>query len=411
MSTHSDPVKTNDSSSSSFGEAEKEGASMSPPAFQLMASDAGGAAGGEDNSDANQAANRDHIAQLSPLQTKAAPVQRQLEQPITTQAPATAIGIEEFIRLVEGEEARAGAEVLNEDGTFNTALMITKLRQIFYGSDGWNERLVPGTENVSPGYTFEEHERGRREVELFGPNVDMVDTETRPVDADGNTPEIYRQQEIALPDGTFIDMGHIFAGLDAFNHPADVTAPIFYEISIENGGGTTWVGDLGSVQTEVIIEVLNNGQDNLTEATTQGLINEYASPQDMLGNIDAYAIDEAYNTDATSGQRVSEILRHYYLGAGVQQHQSTRYSTFANRIGLTGWNGSGWTNEAARVDHFTDQVSDAAALYFAAGAKDDLGLFNASGAAGAIAGIAQNEIARTLVEIFFDALRTKVAAE
>ena len=149
--------------------------------------------------------------------------------------------------------------------------------------------------------------------------------------------------------------------------------------------------------------------NGLSEAEIQAIINEYASPQDMLGNIDAYAIDEFYDTDSASGQRVSEILRHFYLGEGVQTNQSRRYSTFADRIGLTGWNGSGWSNEADRITHFTDQVNDAAALYFAAGA--DLGLLNLPGAGGGTLGLAGNEYARTLVVLFFDALKTRVAAE
>ncbi len=409
MSTHSDPVKTNDNGNSSFGESEVEGASMSPPAFQLMAS----GSSADDAADVNQAQNRAKATHSAPLQAKAAgdsaPLQLQLEQPIVTQAPDTAIGIEEFIQLVEAEEQRAGNAVLNPDGSFNTALMITRLRQIFYGSDGWNEKLVPGTADVDNGYETRERERGRREVDLYGPNVDVVDTETYPVDAAGNTPEIYTRQEIALPDGSFLDIGHVFAGLDAFNHPADVSAPLFSYIEIENGGGTTWVGDLGSVLAEIIFACFNAGTNTVSESVTQGIINEYASPQDMLGNIDAYAIDEFYDTDSNSGQRVSEILRHYYLGEGVQANQSRRYSTFATRIGLTGWNGSGWTNEAARITHFTDQVNDAGALYFAAGA--DLGPLNLAGASGAILGTAENEYAGTLVALFFDALRTKVAAE
>lgn len=404
-------------SSEQIGES-AEGTSMAPPAFQLQASGNNPPA---ENPNDDQSQDHAAFSQALPMQAKmggsseavqlkaGAVVQRQLEQPIEAQAPASAIGIAEFIALVEREETRAGDAVLNPDGSFNTGLMITRLRQIFYGSDGWNELLVPGTDTVDSGYEHRERERSRTEVELVGPNFDMVDTETYPVDENGNIPEIYTRQEIALPDGTYLDIGHVFAGLDAFNHPTDVSAPVLSSISVENGGATTWVGDLGSVLAEALIHRQNDDGNQPSEAVLQDKINVYASPQDMLGNIDAYAIADSYDTGSSSGQRVSEILRHYYLGEGVEANQSRRYTIFANSIGLTGWNGSAWTNEAAMVTHYTDQVNDAAALYFGAGA--DKNLFNLPGVAGVITGSATNESARMFVELFFDALRTRVAAE
>ena len=395
-------------------QTEQAGLSLAPPAFQLQAS---GAPPEQPSDAAGQQNEAQSQAPIPALQARTAtavqrkaqgPIQR-LEQPIVAQAPATAIGIEAFIALVEREEERAGNAVLNPDGSFNTGIMITRLRKIFYGSDGWNEQLVPGTADVDAGYEFRERERGRTEVELTGPNFDMVDTETYPVDSAGRTPEIYTRQEIALPDGSFLDIGHVFAGLDAFNHPAEVAAPVLSDIAIENGGGTTWVGDLGSVLAELIMHRFNDDGNQPSQAVIQDKINVYASPQDMLGNIDAYAIAAGYDTGASSGQRVSQILRHYYLGQGVQTNQRRRYSTFAAAIGLTGWNGHGWANEAARVTHFTDQVNDAAALYIGAGA--DKSIWNLPGVAGIITGTAGNESAGALVQLFFNALKTRVASE
>lgn len=330
---------------------------------------------------------------------------QKLEQPITEPAPESAIGMEEFIDLVIREEQK-----YPEDEQRNASLMITRLRKIFYGAESWDENLIRGVDDIdSPYGEPNERERSRQTVEIglgFLTNFDMVDTETYPVDpATGQRPEIYQNQEIRLPNGDFIDMGHIFAGLDAFNHRHNVTAPLFSYIEIDNVEGTTWVGDLGSVLAEIQFEALrNNGE--ISESDQQDLINEFASAQDMLGNIDAYAIADSYEIDG-SELKVSEILQDFYLGEGVQNHQSRRYRIFAAGIGLENWNGTGWSNEDERVEHYMDQVNDAAAMYVGAGADT----VNIPSLGGFVLGMAENEGSRVLVQLFFNALKQKVITE
>jgi hypothetical protein len=99
-----------------------------------------------------------------------------------------------------------------------------------------------------------------------------------------------------------------------------------------------------------MIPALSKGGD-INEHEIQVLINEYASPQDMLGNIDAYAIENSYDIDGTA-LKVSDILQDFYLGQGVETNQSRRYSIFAAGIGLKNWDGSGWANEEERVAHY-----------------------------------------------------------
>lgn len=353
-------------------------------------------------------------------QAKSNVIQR-FYQPIEASAPAHSIDISEFINLVEAEEQK-----YSEEEQANTSLMITRIRKIFYGSEGWDDHLIRGVEDISSPYGEpRERERSRTEVEVPGPmnDFDMVDTETYPVDpTTGQRPEIYRNQEVRLPDGNFIDMGHVFAGLDAYNHRHAASVPIFSAISIDNLGGVTWVGDLGSALAEAQIHYVNH--DSLSNAQVQDIVNEYASSQDMLGNIDAYVIAENYqiadrcppptmnrNPGSTTCTppplKVSEILRHYYLGEGQTEYQSHRYQTFAESIGLRGWDGSTWSNIDERIEYFTDQVNDAAALYIGAGSRS----WNPLGWGGAILGMSMNEGAESFVRAFFNALKIRLIAE
>ena len=47
----------------------------------------------------------------------------------------------------------------------------------------------------------------------------------------------------------------------------------------------------------------------------QGIVDDCASAQDMLGDIDALVIADQFNISQAAGKKVSELLRTYYLGA------------------------------------------------------------------------------------------------
>lgn len=388
---HESSVPTHESNTQQHTSLESEelGQSMSPPALQLKASN------GEDKPPVQLQTREGASA------TSQGPIQR-YDVNIEGKAPATAMTIEKFIKLVEAEEAKYPVKEQK-----NTKLMISRIRKIFYGSDGWDKHLIPGAKDVSSPYGKpKERERSRRTVEVTGPNFDMVDKETYPVDSKGKRPEIYKNQEVKLPNGDFCDLGHVFAGLDAYNHRAMVDGP--GTINIDNLGGTTWTGDLGSVLAEASINYVNSGKVP-TDAEKQKVIDDYAPAQDMLGNIDAYAIGGQYAVGSGAGQKVSEILRDYYLGAGAKTKQSLRYTQFSSQIGLTGWDGSKWKNEAAMVTKWADEVNDAAAMYLGAGG--DWGLTSLPAFGGAVIGMSMNNGSTNLVKKFFDKLRTHRAKE
>ncbi|EDX77788.1 hypothetical protein MC7420_3112 [Coleofasciculus chthonoplastes PCC 7420] len=332
-----------------------------------------------------------------------------LHQPIVENAPASAISIRDFIALVEAEERKYSPEEQT-----NTKLMITRLRKIFYDREGWDNYLIEGAKDIEAPYTTEHQEKERftLAIPFWFNDFDVVRQEHNVKDSQGNTPDIASNQEISLEDGSYIDLGHVFAGLDALNYPQSVQAPVLSSIGIDdNVDAVTWVGDLGSVLAEIQFEWIRN-DNQISSTEMQAIINEYASPQDMLGNIDTYVIDQQFDIDETSGGRkVSEILREYYLNGSTDQgtpSRDRRYSIFAQAVGLNNWDGTNFSNESEWIDRYTDQVNDAAALYVGANSEGTLGL---PGRVGFVLGMSTNAGARTLVETFLNALKQRIALE
>jgi hypothetical protein len=325
------------------------------------------------------------------------PLGLQLVQP----APQQAMSIKQFIQLVEAEEARYPIEEQQ-----NTKLMITRLRKIFYGKDGWDKYLIEGAKDIQRPYHTESIEQSRSNIPIgWALDIEVVRERYSVTDRFGQTPKIAQNQEIRLPNGSYIDIGHVFAGLDAINFPQEVG---YLGIKIDkNVDAATWVGDLGSALAEIQFKALQKHEGepgSLTHAEINAIICEYASPQDMLGNIDTYVIKTQYDiSKSAQGTKVSEILRRYYLidPAYLREH---RYSVFAGQVGLEGWDGAAFTNENEWVDDYTDQVNDAAALYIGAN-TEGMSKYPAA------MGMSGNQGAATLVRLFLQTLKTRIRSE
>ena len=349
------------------------------------------------------------LDQHAPATAAASSVQRAVQRlatPISAAAPRSAITIRAFIDLVRGEEARWPPAEQTQ-----TALMITRIRKIFYGTAGWDSHLIPGAAGIGSGYEISEEETGRENLSLPGFDADIVRRRQVTRDGAGGTPAIASQQEVRLEDGTFCDVGHVFAGLDAANHPSAVSAPVGLATVSSNLAATTWVGDLGSVVAEAAFAGLNAGNMAIPNATTQAKVDEFAPAQDLLGNIDAYVMDDQYDTTNAAGRRVSDLLSAYYLGAASTpdgQARIHRYSRYARLVGLTGWTGSAFGNEAAWLDTWSPQVGAAAALYI--GANTD-GIMALPGRGGAVLGIQSAPMVRHVTSTYLNALKAQVAAE
>ncbi len=317
------------------------------------------------------------------------------------------VTLERFIELVEAEEARYPVS----DQT-NTRLMITRLRKIFYGKEGWDRHLISGASHVPRPYQTRETERDRFDLPIpWAPDVTVTARDYTVTDpTTGATPEIARSKDVRLPDGTCIDLGHVFAGLDAMNYPQMVDGPGTVNIS-SNVDAVTWVGDLGSVQAELQFEFVRGGNTGLTSAQWQAIIDEYAPARDMLGNIDAYIIGATYDVAAQiGGKKVSEILREYYLsarGTTGGDARAHRYSTFAAAIGLIGWDGSNFSNESSWLDDYADEVNDTAALYVGANTR---GWWNPARYGFAL-DLAGNASSRLILQKFLAELKLRIATE
>lgn len=323
-------------------------------------------------------------------------------------ARPNAFTISEFITLIENEENK-----YNDGSECNTNLMLTRLRKIFYGSEGFNNFLIKEVADVPvpPPYRIVEKIVGRRHVSLGLLSFDMVDKDIVPVMPNGERPAIFSDgysQEVKLESppyqGIAVDIGHVLSGMDAYCHKNDVGLPIPVGISIpDNMGPITWVGDLGSVMAEAQILFNNNDMNPLFDSEIQAVIKRYAPPVDMLGNIDAYAISKSFNICATTGcKKISQILREYYLGENSKQ--SKRYSIFAKSIGLV-WNGNGFDNEDELVEKYGKQVADAAALYILIGSNKDLR------STGFALVLSWNNFGKVLVRHFFQSLAIAIKTE
>jgi hypothetical protein len=283
------------------------------------------------------------------------------------------IQLPEFIKLLEEEEDYWTGEQQN------TRLMITRLRKIFYDQWGWNKELIRGAADVECRYqvTIVDEQpvhgkplrrvKNQTEVPKFRKvtyrDNDRIYGNTR----SGQTPFIYQNdhQEVLMPDGTYCDQAHILAGLDAYNHPQIVSPfPAFLSFLDKLGPHVdsnidivTWLGDIASSSGDFLFAYLKQGKKPLTQDREQQIINIDAPGSDMLGNIDAYVLSAQYEAGAAHGMRYTQILNHYYCGEG-KKYRDRRCSIFADRVGLKGWNGSTYANEAAWLRFYTRQLRD-----------------------------------------------------
>lgn len=336
------------------------------------------------------------------------------------------MGISDFIGLME--EIEDDIAINHPEEVRNTKLMITRFRRIFYNSDGWHTYIIPDAyspESQSPFGAPCSQERERITVDGTWYNFDYVDTEVYPcLPGSGERPLIYLNQEVKLEEGSssnlFIDIGHVFAGLDAHNFSGSVgiEIPLFGYLGVErNVDAATWVGDLGSVITFAKIDYINGGKEPMSNCDFQSHIDKGAPPQDMLGNIDAFVIAENYPINSTeNGPKVSEIFKNYYLGVasellpfdGLQLYQKFRFSSFANSIGLIVDNGN-FLNEEIVILNYQDQIADIAGIILA---KDGEGFLDIPTSFPFAFGITRDKASgRVLMELMLEELSNCINTE
>lgn len=319
-----------------------------------------------------------------------------------------ATALDAFLQVIRAEE-----DGFADEQRLNAKLMITRLRKLFYGGRGWDEHLIPGAAEVAALYRFRMADPVRREFESPGPNVvDFVDRRARLEGAPAPLVHPTDLQEVRMPGGEVVDVGHVLAGLDAINHPAEVSPLGLYAIE-HNVDAVTWAGDLGSVVAEVLFQEARLERP-ATDAEVQAQIDLCAPAQDMLGNVDAYAIGAAYDIGEASGRAVSDILLDYYSkAASAGTARSRRFTAFAAEVGLGRLEGDAFAAEPAWVGRYSREIGHAAALYV--GATGELATWGLPYAFGAKLGLMQTArdapLRRALLERFVASLRAEVARE
>ncbi len=302
----------------------------------------------------------------------------QLNQPILWRHPEhghdlkNVLTLTEFIKLLKEEEDYYPGE------QHNTKLMITRLRKIFYDKWGWNRELVEGAAHIDTRYQVTvvddatEHTQEISQYTHFA--YDPKHRSVTYTDHDrvyGNTragkPTFiysYDHQEVVLPDGTYCDIAHILAGLDAHNYPQVVTPlpqflrfmKLLFPHVNSNMDVATWIGDIGSSAGGFLFAYLFHKKKPLTIKQEQGIINVEVPGSDMLGDIEPYVIKEFYDVSSNNGKRFTEILEDYYLTDNP--YRKHRCSIFCKANGLKGWDGNAFQNEAEWLQFYKKQLRD-----------------------------------------------------
>ena len=318
-----------------------------------------------------------------------------LVQPVVCSSPepghqaADVLTLEAFISLLKEEEDYWTGE------QNNTKLMITRLRKIFYDQWGWNSELIRGAADVDTRYIVEIVDTPTdqtMEVTRFSQNQyepkhrlltyrpdDRVYGNTRA----GQTPFIYvsDHQEVVLPDGCYCDIGHVLAGLDAFNYPQVVTPLPGYIRFLKylgphvdsNADVVTWLGDIASSSVDFLFDYLRNGKTPLTREQQQEYIDCDAPGSDMMGDIDPYVIATHYDIASSNGLRLTDILTDYYFGTGGNPPlRARRFSLFCKAVGLEGWDGANFSNEKKWLKDYKRQLRDNCCFQFISLAEHDL---------------------------------------
>jgi hypothetical protein len=302
-----------------------------------------------------------------------------LVQPLFTREPEPGhsgcepLLLQQFIELIKEEEDYWPGEQTN------TKLTISRLRKIFYDKWGWDDQLIRGAAKIEGRYNVDildkpaddakkmrwyknesQHPKYRRVTYKAS---DKVFPELA-----GLVPKIYdcNHQEVILPDGHCCDIGHVLAGIDAYNHKA-VVGPLPWNLNdlrlfpyVEsNEDIVTWLGDIASSGGDFFFYHIDNKPALLPPDTAQGYINTDAPGSDMLGNIDAFVIARMYDVKTSNGGRFSEILKSYYLGNHTDPpFRNNRCKYFCQAVGLTGWNGNNFSNETEWIKYYRKQLRD-----------------------------------------------------
>jgi hypothetical protein len=114
---------------------------------------------------------------------------------------------------------------------------------------------------------------------------------------------LYETNAIATPNGSQVDVSHIFAGLDIHVQGTGLKAGVGglrFDVNFE--GVLTWVGDLAAwfVEAKEAVKKKQAGGSTVTQADQVtillGLVNNKAAKYDLLGDVDAQVMADRFTT-------------------------------------------------------------------------------------------------------------------
>jgi len=265
------------------------------------------------------------------------------------------VDLDKYIKRLQDVESTQ--EYWNEN---NIPCMITRLRKIYYGRPEWKRVVIKD----APNSCAPPEKKKSAYIKLKNAQI------------------------VRLADGHILDIGHVFAALDALQYPQaggisllnkdlwkyarDKVLPDGWKIGDlidhftsrgfpvkihSNAAFATWLGDLGDALKGKLYDPKNK----------QKAHDEGSPGEDMLGNIDGYVIYHQYVAAPKKNRRlktVSAILKDYYGNPKYKAPtEPERYRQFARAIGLR-WNGHEFKDKDKEdwIDKYKDQLRAAAIL-------------------------------------------------
>ena len=151
-------------------------------------------------------------------------------------------------------------------------------------------------------------------------------------------------QAVEVPDGSVVDMAHLFVGIDALQpgHAREQSSITKYGLTFELGksyAAATWAGDVGAAAADAAV-----GKDQDWEAShsadTASVRTHYfetrAPDGDLLGDIDAWGMYDEVDEQSS----VADLLEGYYGRAGrdgAETVSASRKRAFARFLGASGF--------------------------------------------------------------------------
>jgi hypothetical protein len=242
--------------------------------------------------------------------------------------------LDQYLFLVRNLETRLG---LTGAGSARTAISVA--RQLYYGSAAWANSQNAVWDSVIPDHPWAP---GQDPSARLGPALMAALKASQVVEG--------------------IDIGHVLTGIDAMLRPGEVDLRLGSRLTIGTGllneEWATWAGDVGSAAATWALDEWGRAPDR-----KPGLVDYFhdlAGTDDLLGDIDAYAIRAGMTGvagPAEVGARLdpnlplSEILMQYYrISRGpLGDARRHRIRNFVTAYGATVTGGTIAAPEALRA--------------------------------------------------------------